>query len=125
MLIPNPEMEGYSTLFTIIHPVQIGSNSEESLALFDYIIHEDETNGEINISECQDVQLLPSEKKMEKYEGLGLFNQLRPDSSSLYLRNEPPFPICSEDDLVVLRKNLTDRIFSLLQYSLPCPDENF
>jgi len=118
-------MEEYSTLFNIIHPVLVGGSIEESLALFEYIIREDEITGKIDIFECQDVQLLPSEEKMEEYEGLGLFNQLRSDSSSLYLRDEDPLRIRSENDLAVLRKNLTDRIVSLLQYSLPCPDENF
>ena len=109
-------MEESSRLFTIIHPVVLSGG--DSLAVFQYVIHEDEETAEINIFECLDVQLLPSEKEIERY-GLLVSNQIRPDSDSLFLRKEAPLYIRSEDDLAVLRENLVDKVMELLQYSEP------
>lgn len=109
-------MEESSRLFTIIHPIII--SGEDSLAVFQYVIHEDEEKGRITIFECRDVQLLPSEREMEKY-GLVVANQIQPDSDSLNLRNEDPLYIRSEDDLAVMREGLVGRINGLLQHSEP------
>lgn len=112
-------------LLTLVYPIVTATepSREKCLALFEYAIHEDEQNEEINVFTLDSTQILPSQEEMEA-SGLSFVNHLRIDdkgfySDSIYFRNEDPVFIRNKEDLAVLQNSLVDRIFRLLQYSLP------